>query len=130
MDNNLTYFHEFFENVEQEIRKILSNGDDDQLKIRINEAIKDYNKKFRVRFIDSLLAVDISIYDNLIKISDDMIDGFTNNIFDPGINLSHLPKFEEIVVNQLSQTKTRMIQELFKFNGLPAKSETLQLPPA
>lgn len=126
LDNNLKYFHEFFENVEEEMRKVLANGNDDQLKVKINETINDYNKKFRVRFVDSLLAVDVSIYDNLIKFSDDMIDGFTNNIFDPGINLSHLPKFEQIVVKQLSQTKTHMIQELFKFNGLPSKTKVFQ----
>lgn len=128
LDSNLKYFHEFFEKVEEEMKILLAEGIDEAVKTKVNETIKDYHKKFRVRFIDSLLAVDDDIYDNLIKISDELIDSFTNSIFDPGINLSHLPKFEEIVIKQISETKTQMIQELFKFKGLSPNRETALLP--
>ena len=133
LDNNLTFFHEFFENVEKELMLLksqdnLSHAQIEELKTTANEKIKDFQTTFRIKFIDSLLAVDSNIYENLIEISDEMIDNFTNCIFDPGINLTHPPKFEELVTKHLSQTKTAMIQELFKFKGLPAKSHQNLLP--
>lgn len=132
LDNNLTFFHEFFDNTEKELQKLKSqNGltpeQIENLKVTINEQIKDFQTIFRVKFIDSLLAVDPNIYNNLIKISDEMIDNFTIRLFDPGINLNHPPKFEEIVTKQLSQTKTAMIKELFKFKGLPHQNEDRKL---
>lgn len=132
LDNNLTFFHEFFDNVEKEMHRLLSyneaDGNIEEFKKNIDEKIKDYQSTFRIKFIDTLLAVDSSIYENLIIISDHLIDGFTNSLFDSGINLKHPPKFEELVTKQLSQIKTAMIQELFKFKGLPAKSDQNLLP--
>ncbi len=74
------------------MKKLLKNGGNKELKVEVNEKIQDLNKNFRLRFVDSLLAVDSVIYNNLIVISDKLIDDFTESIFDPGINLSHEPK--------------------------------------
>lgn len=128
LDNNLKYFHGFFEKVEDEMRKLINNTNNKVIKDEVNENIIEYNKEFRVRFIDSLLAVDSSIYDNLIDLSDDLIDKFTHRIFDEGINLSHKPKFEEIVVAELSKSKTEMIKTLFIFDGNPKNYQITSNP--
>ena len=41
----------------------------------------------------------------------------TNNIFDEGINLSHAPKFEELIINEITNTKTHIIKLLFEYSG-------------
>ena len=137
LDYNLKFFHEFFENVEKAMQDLSSTLGNEASKNRIgeeaiksdtNEKINEFHTTLRVKFIDSLLAVDPSIYDNLIKVSDKMIDSFTNSIFDPGINLSHPPMFNEKVIKLLSQTKTSMIEELFKFDGRASKKTDYKLP--
>ncbi len=117
LDYNLPYFHSFFENLAKELEQLKTPGLTDDDKEKIFDKIKDYQKDFRVHFADSLLAVDKILYNEIINISDTLIDGFTNAAFDPGIKLSHPPKFDEKITVKLTYSKTKIIQELFKFDG-------------
>ena len=80
-------------------------------------AIKDHQRVFRVKFVDTLLAVDKTLYDSIQKIADDLTDKFTENIFDSGINLSHPPNFKEVVLKPISESKTEMIKQMFAYKG-------------
>lgn len=116
LDNNLPYFHGYFNNVEESMRNLLKD-DSEQTKKEVNNQIIGHTKEFRIRFIDSLLAVDKSIYKNLLRTSDEMVDYFTECMFNKGFNLSHKPMFEDKVLAKITESKTRMLQELFTFEG-------------
>lgn len=124
LDYNLSYFHDFFEKSAVELDNLKTSELSDEVKSKILENVKGYQREFRIHFVDSLLAVDRNLYDKMIHISDKLIDDFTNTAFDPGIKLSHEPKFEEEITIKLTSGKTQMIQELFKFDG-SIKTQTL-----
>lgn len=117
LDHNLDHFYEFFDRLEEELLKLQSNNLTDATKTVINENLKNHQRVFRQKFVDMLLAVDLNIYQNILRQTDDLIDSFTTCIFDPGIVLSHPPKFEEAVTKRLSEVKTGIIRELFKYQG-------------
>lgn len=125
LDNNLQYFHDFFDNIEKELEKLKSDNINVEKKQKVDEKIKDFQRTFRIKFIDTLLAVDKSLYDNILKIADNLVDDFTNSIFDSGINLNHPPKFEEIVIKKISESKTDMISEIFKYKGESLPSDKI-----
>ena len=99
------------------MKKLAKAGVDDTLKKQVDAAIKDHQRTFRMKFTDTLLAVDNSLYDGVQKITDKLTDKFTESIFDSGINLSHPPKFEEIVSKSLSESKTEIIKVIFTYKG-------------
>lgn len=73
--------------------------------------------KLRSKFYDSLLAIDDKLYESIkIKVND-LQTHLTNTIFDAGINLAHQPKFDELVIQKLTTTKTEIIQKLFNYRG-------------
>ncbi len=117
LDYNLIYFHDFFEKTGEHLNLLKTSELSDEDKGKNFENIKDLQKDFRIHFVDSLLAVDQTLYDKILAISDTLIDDFTNAAFNPGIKLSHPPKFEEEITIKLTSGKTKMIQELFKFDG-------------
>lgn len=118
LDANLEHFYTFFDDIEKEMKQ-LSNGSgvNQALKQKVDGAIKDHQRVFRMKFVDSLLAVDETLYDNIQKIADGLTDKFTESIFDSGINLSHPPKFEELVIKPVSESKTEMIKQIFAYKG-------------
>ena len=86
-------------------------------KKEVNEYLLAYSTQLRQNFIDSLLAIDKKLYSDILKETDNLIDGLTIDIFDAGINLSHEPKFIELITNKLTETKTKIIQILFSYSG-------------
>lgn len=118
LDSNLTHFYQFFDAIEGEMHKLAkTSSPNDSLKEKVNEAIKAHQRTFRLRFVDALLAVDKSLYEEVVKIADSLTDRFTESIFDSGINLHHPPKYEEIVITPLSETKTSMIRQILSYEG-------------
>lgn len=117
LDSNLPYFFDFFEKVEQELRKLqLPSAKDDTKKQVINN-INDQRILIRRKFIELLSAVDENLYYTTLEKIDGMIDCFTSIIVDDGINLKHSPKFEEIILNKIIETRTSIIKGFFNFEG-------------
>lgn len=117
LDYNLEHLYCYFELIDKETLKLqqpdLSNED----KKVINDKILENGKFIRIKFIDTLSAINKSLYDNLIDLIDKMQDSFTESIFDEGINLNHKPKFEEKVTKTIQETKTNVIKSLFNYKG-------------
>lgn len=129
LDSNLTVFFDFFDHVEQELRHLtIPKSGEVEKKLAI-EKINDQRIFLRRKFISLLAAVDENLYNCTLEKVDNLIDGFTANIADEGINLKHEPKFEEIIINRIIETRTEIIKEFFKFEGvnvkkLPASKKT------
>lgn len=117
LDYNMKYLYEFFDNIDVETLKLRQPGLTDEDKKQINDKLIDFGKILRQKFIDTLIAIDKNLYNEFLKSIDDLLDNFTNNIFDGGINLIHIPKFEEKITNSIFETKTSVIKLLFNYKG-------------
>ena len=117
LDYNLEHFYAFFDNVEIELKKLQTGEILDEEKKKINDAVKDHQKVLRLKFIDILIAVDQSLYESTMNEIDDLVDHFTESIFNGGINLNHQPMFEEIVSKRISMTRTQVIKSFFNYYG-------------
>lgn len=117
LDYNMKYLYEFFDNIDVETFKLRQPGLTDEDKKQINDKLIDFGKILRQKFIDTLIAIDKNLYNEFLKSIDDLLDNFTNNIFDGGINLIHIPKFEEKIINSIFETKTSVIKLLFNYKG-------------
>ena len=117
LDHSLIQFYDFFDKIDVELDLLKKNGLSDVEKSKIDEKIQDHFSCLRKKFIDILRAIDRSLYDSVLKEMDDLQEHFTKTIFDQGINLSHQPKFEELIVEKETITKTEVIKILFSYRG-------------
>lgn len=117
LDYNMKYLYLFFEDLRKETNKLTVANLNDDTKREINEKLLLYGNELRQKFIDPFLAIDSILYDNILRSIDILLDNMTNNIFDEGINLSHAPKFEELIINEITNTKTHIIKLLFEYSG-------------
>lgn len=117
LDYNMKYLYLFFENTTNEALKLAEGGLNDAAKKEINDKLLSFGNELRQKFTDPFLAVDPVLYNNILHSVDVLLDSITNSIFDEGINLSHAPKFEELITNNVTNTKTRIIKLLFNYSG-------------
>ncbi|MGD2034990.1 MAG: hypothetical protein PVF73_08035 [Bacteroidales bacterium] len=117
LDCNIDKFYEFFKNVCSKTKMLNSSNLSLEDKVKINDELKDLATEFRQSFIDLFIAIDNSLYNEILEKTDSLIDGLTNTIFDEGINLSHNPKFEETVTKEIRISKTEIIRTMFSYSG-------------
>jgi hypothetical protein len=117
LDHNLKYFYSDFEEIENKLVELRTPNLDDKMKSAIDTNVAELFIRLRRRFYDSLLAIDNSLYDIIVDFSDDLQAHISNTIFDQGINLSHGPKYEELIKEKIISTKTEIIKELFNYRG-------------
>lgn len=117
LDYNMQHLYQFFEDLKIESKKLTVNNLDDGAKKEINEKMLSYGNELRQKFIDPFLAIDSNLYNNILHSVDELQDSMTNTIFDEGINLSHAPKFNELITSEITKTKTQIIKFLFEYSG-------------
>lgn len=117
LDYNMQHLYQFFEYLKIESKKLTVNNLDDVAKKEINEKMLSYGNELRQKFIDPFLAIDSNLYNNILHSVDELQDSMTNTIFDEGINLSHAPKFNELITSEITKTKTQIIKLLFEYSG-------------
>ena len=116
LDHNLDSFYNFFENVENCLNNLKTNNTLEE-KTRIDEMVGDEFIQLRRKFTDTLIAVDDNLYKKVLNVTDNFQTHLTNTIFDNGINLEYLPKFEELILEKLTIAKTEIIKLLFNYRG-------------
>ena len=117
LNYNINYFYEFFSSLEDEVDGLKSSNLTVEQKQVINDRILIIASKFRRQFIDAVNAIDSELYSKILLEVDGFTDGLTNDIFDEGVNLSHIPKFEELISSKIFATKTNILKYLFDYNG-------------
>lgn len=117
LDHNLQHFYTIFDEIELMLCGLKNPNLSDEEKQDIDSNIGDLFIKLRRKFYDSLLAIDIRLYDTIEMYADDLQTHFTNTIFDQGINLSHSPKYDELIQESLIKTKSNIITNLFNYRG-------------
>jgi hypothetical protein len=117
LDHNFKNFYSIFDEIEDELIKLKETNLSDDKKSIIDSNLSELFIKLRRKFYDSLLAIETPLYDEIKKQSDELQSHFSLTIFDPGINLSHIPKYDDLINEKLINTKTAIIKELFGYRG-------------
>lgn len=117
IDYTMHYLYSFFDDIIKETERLQVEGVGDEIKQDIESKIQDHCRRFRMHFIDTLLAIDKSLYERILDQSDTLQGYLSNAIFDEGYNYSNQPKFDEIITNKISQIRTEMIRILFSYTG-------------
>ena len=114
-EHNLGKLFIFFDNLSSKTKELKVEDLSIDDKSRINDEIIDELNDLRLKFTDLLLAVDVKLYDNIKDLLDELVDCLTESIFNEGINLSHNPKFEEMIERPISTHKTDIIKVLYEY---------------
>ena len=118
LNYNINYFYGFYSDLISVANGLLKQGLTIEEKQQINDQIiSNIGTKFRVEFVDCLNAINPSLYESIMAEYDTLVDSITNHIFDEGINLSHKPKFDELITSNIFKAKTEMLKLLFGYDG-------------
>lgn len=117
LDHNLQHFYKIFDEIEIQLCNLKKPNLTNDEKQVIDTSLGDLFIKLRRKFYDSLIAIDITLYESIGKYADDLQTHFTNTIFDQGINLSHSPKYDELIQESMINTKSEIIKKLFSYRG-------------
>ncbi len=119
LDHSFKNFYTIFDEMEDELLKLKTPNLTDPDKQSIDSKIQDLFIKLRRKFYDSLLAIDEPLYDSIENKCDELQSHFSLTIFDQGINLSHTPKYDDLINEKLIDAKTEIIKILFGYRGGP-----------
>jgi hypothetical protein len=117
LDHNLKHFYDFFDKIEVELAALKQPNLTDEQKKDIDDKVGDHFISVRRKFTDTLLSVDQSLYDSTLGLTDKLQEYLSLSMFDAGVNLSHAPKYDEIISEKLTTTKTDIIRKLFSYRG-------------
>lgn len=117
LDPNFKYFYELFDKIEEELMNLRQPNLTDAEKSKVDSGVLDLMILFRRKFYDSLLAVDESLYEAIKNLGDKFQSEISTIIFDPGINLSHGPKYEELITERVSAIRTEILKVIFAYRG-------------
>lgn len=112
LEHNISRLYDFYDKVLDECANLL-NSENQTVKDEVNNAVKNEAKKFRLRFLTLFNVIDPALYKALLNITDALVDGITNTIYDPGINLTYEPKFDEEISQKISKNRTDMLVKLY-----------------
>lgn len=117
LDQNLNELYIFFDDLEEGLSSLSTSGLNDNQKQAIVDMTGDLFIKVRRKFTDTLLAIDLKLYNEVLKESDELQDRLINSIFNPGLNLSHSPMMDSEILVPITRTKTNMLKILFRYRG-------------
>ncbi len=117
LDQNLSQFYSFFENIETEYRQLNVENCSEDTKRSIESVTLQHQIKLRRSFISTLSVVDESLYNFVEGKVDELIGSMNEAIADEGINLSNKPMFEQRVLKPISDTRTAILKKMFEYSG-------------
>lgn len=115
LDHNLKNLYVFFENSLAILNEFKKTGLSDTDKSEILGRLDDEFINVRIKFVDVLLAIDDALYSSILEKLDDIQSYISDSVFDNGINLTHQPKFNEIISTRVTQFKTEVIKILYQY---------------
>lgn len=86
-------------------------------KENICDFIKEEGAKFRKSFIDSLLAVDHTLYNGVKEKTDELIDIITFEICNSGKEFHQKEIFEREIGSRIVQSRKDLINKIYNFKG-------------
>lgn len=117
LNHRLHLLYEFYDAISNECLALQTNTDNETKK-KVDDSNKALLKKFRLDFIMLFNVIDSDLYRGMMDNADKLIDGITEAIFDEGINLTHAPKYNEMITVPLSHNRNSMIAKLYSLAEL------------
>lgn len=117
LDYGMEHFYRFFEKIEQESEKLKNRTIDASAKQAINKALLDFGKTLEHKFTDLFLGIDQRLYETIKQETDNLLDGFTESIFNENINIYTDDNFNDLIINKIIYSKTQIIKTLFSYSG-------------
>lgn len=112
LNSNINRLYKFYDDVTIECRKLIISNNM-TTKQEVNQKIIEALKIFRLDFVTLFNVINPGLYKTLLSIADKLIDGITNAIFDEGINLTHEPKFDEVIYQTISKSRTDFLAAIY-----------------
>lgn len=117
LDYGMFNFYHFFEEIEEETKKLKNKDLEDTDKRIINDILLLLGKDLEQKFIDLFLGIDQRLHEQIKRAADNLLDGFTESIFDENINVYTDHNFNNLITNKIIFSKTQIIRILFNYSG-------------
>lgn len=113
LNSNIGRLYDFYSNVAKHCEPLLLHNDQ-ATKKKSNDAVIAEQAAFRRDFITLINVVDNALSQELKSLTDSLVDGITEAIFDEGVNLKHKPKFDELISQRISKNRVDFLSKLYK----------------
>jgi|GEM_PF-2284238 len=90
----------------------------DAAKDELSKFIKLEQSKLRKTFVDVLLGVNRSLYQDVLNNIDQLIDDITNVIFDDNLNLFNKPTYDKEIGSKITYSRNDLISHIFNYKGI------------
>lgn len=117
LNSNIDRLYDFYKSVAKHCEALMSHNDRTTKK-KVNDAVIAEQAAFRRDFITLISVVDKTLSQELKVLTDSLVDGITEAIFDEGVNLKHKPKFEELISQSISKNRVDFLSKLYKIADL------------
>lgn len=114
---NLTYLYDFYKQLHLTSTRLTVANLSLTDKSLVIEEIKNSCYEFRQLFIDLTGAVDSSIQTRIQQNIDRLLDEITTVVFDQGVNLFHIPAFNDKIEKPINTSKNDLFTILFSYQG-------------
>ncbi len=113
----LTEFYLFYNSLLKESSILLQNDTKslDDKKIILDDKYSDVFSDFRLSFIESLGAIDESLYEKVLSIADNLQSVLSQNLFDEGVNLNVKEKYKELIENPIANAQRNILSTLYQY---------------
>lgn len=113
LNSNIGKLYDFYSNVAKHCEPLLVHNDQITKK-KSNDLVIAEQAAFRRDFITLINVVDKSLSQDLKILTDSLVDGITEAIFDEGVNLKHKPKYDELISQRISKNRVDFLSKLYK----------------
>lgn len=114
LDHNMQYFYSSFGKLRKDVESLKDKGcQKNDVERNVQESLKTLNQNF----IYFIMAIDVTMHNKLMEISDDCRDLLVANISDEGINLDVEKMFNEKIKTVIDECERKMLSLLFKYDG-------------
>lgn len=113
----LVELYDFYSNILKESSVLLKNDGVclDEKKIILDDKYLDLFSDFRLKFTESLSAIDESLYVCILNITDNLQSNLSKNLFDEGVNLNVKDKYKELIETPIANAQRDILSALYKY---------------
>ena len=117
LDYCMHSFYDFYRDIDNEVENLKNKDIDNEIKKKINEKLLFYGKILEQKFTDLFIGINPNLHERIKQEIDNLLDGFTENIFDENINIYTQENFSRLITNRIIDSKTQIIKILFGYSG-------------
>lgn len=114
LDHNMKYFYSSYDKLRKDVEYLKEK---DCLKKEVERNVQESLKTLNQNFIYFIMAIDVTMHNKLMEISDNCRDLLVANISDEGINLDVEKMFNEKIKKVIDECERKMLSLLFNYDG-------------